>query len=357
MRTVGWLVSPRFDGLAFVLPAVVALALVPLGPWLAPEGETTVPMWVASVLLVDVAHVWSTIWRTYLDPRELRRRPALYVGAPLAAWSLGVLLHLESRATFWTVLAYVAVFHFVRQQYGWMRLYGRRQAGLTRLDRWIDGAAIYAATLYPILWWHARLPRGFEWFVKGDFLSGLVPAGLVTALGPVYALCLGVFFARQLERAVRTGDLALGKLLLVLTTALCWGIGIMVTNTDWAFTVTNVLIHGVPYVAILWVYGRRATHPEGSLLARVFGGGRWLVFYGVVVALAWVEELGWDRLIWHEHPALFPGPELELSRTVEALIVPLLALPQATHYLLDAWIWKTAPQKNPGLARTMALSE
>ena len=33
-----------------------------------------------------------------------------------------------------------------------------------------------------------------------------------------------------------------------------------------------------------------------------------------------------------------PGPVLL------ALVVPLLALPQATHYLLDAWIWKVRPE-------------
>jgi hypothetical protein len=33
--------------------------------------------------------------------------------------------------------------------------------------------------------------------------------------------------------------------------------------------------------------------------------------------------------------------------------VPLLALPQATHYLLDAWIWRV--KGNPELARRLGL--
>jgi hypothetical protein len=65
--------------------------------------------------------------------------------------------------------------------------------------------------------------------------------------------------------------------------------------------------------------------------------------------VAWAEEWGWDRLVWHERAALFPGPGWAASPEALALVVPLLALPQATHYLLDAWIWRT--QGNPGLAR------
>ena len=37
-----------------------------------------------------------------------------------------------------------------------------------------------------------------------------------------------------------------------------------------------------------------------------------------------------------------------------ALLVPLLALPQATHYLLDAWIWKVRPG-NETAAEAMGL--
>ena len=67
---------------------------------------------------------------------------------------------------FWRCLAYLAAFHFVRQQYGFMMLYGRRE----RQRRWIDQAAIYAATLYPLAWWHLH-PRHFDWFIAGDFFT------------------------------------------------------------------------------------------------------------------------------------------------------------------------------------------
>jgi hypothetical protein len=73
------------------------------------------------------------------------------------------------------------------------------------------------------------------------------------------------------------------------------------------------------------------------------------VFVGVTVLLAYVEEGAWDLLVWREHTSLFGGWRLPtLPDEVLAVIVPALILPQATHYVLDAWIWKF-DGSNPGL--------
>lgn len=350
-----WLVSRRFDLWMFLAPALVALLLVPLGPLVAPTGETPLPMWFLAVLMVDVAHVWATLYRTYLDRAELRRRPLLYAGAPLLAYGFGLMLASISFAAFWTGLAYLAVFHFVRQQYGWVALYNRRDPKTGPLDRGIDTFTIYAATLFPLLWWHANLPRAFDWFLPGDFFFGLVPPGLVRILWPIYLGSFVVFAARQLQRRIAGEAFRLGKIVVVTTTALCWGVGIVVSNTDWAFTVTNVLIHGVPYFGIVWVACKRSEggYRRGSLLHFIFRGGRILPFYGILVLLAYTEELGWDRLFWHSAHGLFPGPALRPPDWAALLLLPLLALPQVTHYLLDGFIWKTSAEKNPVVSRVM----
>lgn len=338
-----WLVSRRFDLAAFVAPAALALALVPFADQLAPGGVMPIWAWVGLVLCVDVAHVWSTLYRTYFDKAELRRRPGLYLFAPIVAYGLGLALALNSFQTFWRGMAYLALFHFVRQQYGWMRRYGRLDVALTEWDRHLDAAVIYAATVFPVLWWHAHLPRRFEWFVPEDFIAGL-PEGVVQALWPVYVGLFVLFFGRQAQRARREGFVAWGKLWLVLTTAACWGVGIMVANSDWAFTVTNVIIHGVPYVAFIWVLGRSSAEgfEAGTLNRAIFGGARWLHFLAILGALAYFEEYLWDRLMWQERASLFPGPELSIPEGWVAVLMPLLALPQVTHYLLDGFIWKRA---------------
>ena len=165
--------------------------------------------------------------------------------------------------------------------------------------------------------------------------------------------------ARRLRRAallalLRGATPNWGKHLVVATTAACWYVGIVATDSDYAFTVTNVFIHGVPYFALLWVYTRaRAVETPGSFLALVARLG-FAAFAAAALALAFGEELAWDRLVWHEAPPWFGGLRDAplLGPTARALVVPLLAVPQATHYALDALLWR---QKDAGAASARAL--
>lgn len=345
-----WLFSRRADLLAFGAPALAALILVAASR-AAGIADTPPGLWVLAVVGVDVAHVWSTAYRVYADPVEVRRRPLLYLGVPVLAWAAGAALHLHSAALFWRVLAYAAVFHFVRQQYGWVMLYRRRAGETSRAGRLLDAAAIYIATLYPLLAWHASLPRRFHWFVRGDFVPGLPPA-VAAAARAAHAVILGAYVVRALVTA-RRGAVPWGKHLVVASTAICWWLGIVALDSDLAFTVTNVLIHGVPYVVLVHRYGARRFAGERGPAAAILAAGA-PVFYGILVAVAFAEEGLWDALVWHDHPGLFGAWDLAPGPIALALVVPLLALPQAVHYALDAFIWKVGP-KNPGLRAHLGL--
>jgi hypothetical protein len=346
-----WLFGRGVDLAVFGGSALASLALVALG-WATGILEEDSPewTWIACVLAVDVAHVWSTVFRVYLDGAELRRRPLLYAGVPMLCWLLGAMAYAVSSAAFWTVLAYLAVFHFVRQQYGWVALYRRRAGETAIVDRVLDTATIYAATVGPIVWWHAHLPRRFTWFVPGDFVPGLA-TWLVDALTPVYWGLLAAFVARQAILAMQGRPINAGKVVVVLTTWLCWWLGIVALDGDYAFTVTNVLIHGIPYLALTYRYGRsRASAAPASLIGRVLRFGI-PAFVLVVVLAAFFEEAVWDRYVWHDRSWLF-GEGHTLSDDVLVLLVPLLALPQTTHYVLDAFVWKVR-HGNPRLAEEL----
>jgi len=349
-----WLFSARTDAFAFVAPFVFAITLLALGKVL---GVKSTPPWgfLLCVVMVDVAHVHGTLFRVYLDRAEVMRRPVLYLGAPPLAYALGVALHLYGGGLwFWRVLAYVAVWHFVRQQIGWVALY-RARAGETRdperrLDAWLDPIATYAAALYPLLMWHTHLPRKFSWFVRGDFLPGM-PVFVATVARPLWLATLVVFVARQAQLAITRRGVNTGKVVVILTTYLLWWLGIVAMDQDWAFTVTNVLPHGIPYVVLIAAYSRRRygdpEAPRASFATYLVRSG-FVLAYGFLVALALVEEGFWDRLVWHDHEAIFGEGPL-LSARALAFLVPLLALPQAVHYFLDGRVWKRA--ENPDLGR------
>lgn len=350
-----WIWGARTDAVAFGGPALVALALAALAPRLGLAGEVPGWAWLLFVLVVDVAHVHTTLFRTYFDREELRRRRALYVLLPLLVYALGVALHARSHVLFWRVLAYVAVFHFVRQQVGWVSIYRARAGERDRAGRLFDHAVVYAATLYPIAYWHAHLPRAFHWFDDDDFVPISALTFAMPALRAIHAGLLTAYFARETWRFRAVGFTSWGKHLVVSSTAALWYIGIVATNDDLTFTVTNVLGHGVPYAVLLWMYTKaRGRERPGSLIGAVARAGL-VAFLALVVAIAFAEEALWDRLVWHQRPWLFGGPKSPVplySTTFRTWIVPLLSVPQATHYVLDALLWR---RKDTGRAQSEAI--
>lgn len=302
--------------------------------------------WIPAVLLIDVAHVWSTAFRVYLDPDERRRRPVLYWMVPAIGLAIGIALYSEGELVFWRSLAYLAVFHFIRQQYGWVALYRSRAGERDRLTRWIDTTAIYASTIYPLIYWHTHLPRRFWWFLANDFTS--LPVIIERAAAPIYIVSLGAYAANSLYRAIVHQRINPGKDIVVVTTALCWYIGIIGFNSDYAFTVTNVVIHGVPYFALIYWYARRKLNqsgPRGAL--KLFSKGP-IGFLVALWAVAYIEEMLWDRGVWHDRSWFF-GSAWDLG-SLKLLLVPLLALPQLVHYVLDGFIWRR--KSNPDFSLT-----
>ena len=339
-----WLFSRRIDlgvfGGSFLFSA---LALLIGGQVGVLHAETPGWAWIPVVILCDVSHVWATIFRTYLDPAERRARRRLLTIAPVVGLGGSIALFSLGDGVFWRALAYLAIFHFVRQQYGWVSLY-RAKAGETgRLGLFVDTSAIYAATLYPLAWWHTHLPRHFSWFVMGDVAA--LPPAIMPVATALYACALGIYVMRALSLWIR-GCANPGKDLVVVTTALAWYTGIVVFDSDYAFTVTNVFMHGIPYFALIYVHSR-ARGGSATLAGRLTTSV--VPFLVVLWSIAFAEEWLWDGAVWHDQTWLFgDGWDPKEVSSIRFLVVPLLALPQLTHYVLDGFIWRR--RSNPSVA-------
>lgn len=324
-------------GGSFALPLALVLA-AELGG--VPSRELPEWAFLAFVVGVDVAHVYATLFRSYLDRDELARHPLRYGLVPLLLYAACFALWQQSPLALFRALAYLAVWHFVRQQAGWVALYRASAGDRSLRSRVIDSAAIYAATLYPLLSWHAAPEsRRFAWLMAGDFVNAPWLSRLLPWAQGFWGAALALFLVEQARKAWLARRVEAGKVLLVLGTALTWYVGIVLTNGDFEFTVTNVLPHGVPYLALLYFYARaRQVEAPRVWASRVMAGGA-LAFLGLCLLLALLEEAAWSRWVFHDHPSLF-GEGSGLSGGLVSLVAPLLVLPQATHYALDGLLWR-----------------
>lgn len=351
-RAQPWIYSRWLDGAFILAPPFAALLLVALLPGIFQHGagDVNLAWWVVLVLFVDVSHVYSTIYRTYFDSAALRQRPALYLLVPVLSWVGGVALYMVGSLVFWRVMAYLAVYHFVRQQYGFLRIYSRKETQ-PRWGRVVDNVMIYAATIYPLCYWHLTGPLQFNWFVEHDFFY-LPAAGVAQTLGIAYGIIVVVYTVKVAWQSIQDQFFNLPKQALVLGTALSWYFGIVYFKGDLAFTLLNVVSHGIPYMALIWAHGRKHYYrPAGgkSFLGLVFSNRGIWIFLGVIGLLAFVEEGCWDGFIWREHTRFFSLfqslPALD-EGWMMALVVSLLAVPQVTHYVLDGFIWRMQKGKN-----------
>ncbi len=336
--------------ICFILPDNVLSANVPL--W----------VWVVFVIGIDVSHVWSTIFRTYLDKEEFNNHKRLLIGSPILVFLVSFLLAGISQSFFWTALAYLAVYHFVKQQYGFLRIYKAKFGQFYQQvlkDEWM----IYLTMLYPIIYWHLSPKRNFVWFTEGDFflLNGLITDSIynsVTAvINVVYWLLIIGWVLQELTNN-KGGNKPFGKILWLVTTAGNWFIGIVYFNSDLAFTLTNIVAHGIPYMALVFFYVEKKKVIKGrSKLRNGLVVANVVLMLVVVLFLAFGEEFLWDTWLYRDNTEFFSrfvpfsGSKFE-TRWLQAFAFGLLTVPQATHYVLDGFIWK-GNKKNPYVKKVL----
>jgi hypothetical protein len=346
-----WLNSLQLDGLFILSPPFIALLIVSLFPERF-KNSAAMPLiyWVVLIVMVDVAHVYSTLYRTYFRPLALKQQPVLVI-IPLICYVCGIALYAIDGMIFWRVLAYLAVFHFIRQQYGFLRLYSRKEQHGT-LITYIDTITIYTATIYPLAYWHLTTGRKFNWFIDGDFVLFQIPHALQLSTA-IYLLVILIYVIKETWLIIKNREINIPRNLLVLGTLLSWYFGIVYFNGDMAFTTLNVVSHGIPYMALIWIVERRQFNKqiagENSIRRLTFNTSIGiLIFVGLLILLAYLEEGLWDGFVWREHPgffSLFKNLPLIKDNVALVLLVPLLALPQSTHYVLDGFIWKMKKTK------------
>lgn len=291
--------------------------------------------WLLLIVFIDVAHVYATLFKTYLVKEEFEKRKKLLLLLPILCFLIGFVLFLFGAKIFWSVLAYIAVFHFIRQQYGFMRLYSRKEIK-TKWTIFLDNLFIYTATVYPMIFWFMSPSRKFTWFVENEFISYQNPL-LLQFFTWMYYSILAFYVVRTLYIAIKTGYFNIPKNVIIIGTILSWYFGIVYFNNDLIFTLLNVVSHGLPYMALVYFNQNNNKHsfqiPKLSSLLGI------LTYIGILLFLAFTEEYLWEILVWNEHFNFNKGMDYLVPWQI--VLVPLLTVPQFTHYVLDGYIWKS----------------
>lgn len=333
-----WIHKAKTDLLFIVGPSFFVLGIIFMFQDYITEIENDYSFytWLFLIVFIDVAHVYATLFKTYFVADEFQKKKKLLILLPIVCFAISMVLFSFGSLVFWSFLAYVAVFHFIRQQYGFMRLYARNEEK-TKISVFIDNLAIYAATVYPMLFWFLSPNRKFNWFVEDEFFH-FENQNLLEILFWVYIGILVIYVVRTAFISFKKRFFNVPKNSIILGTALSWYFGIVYFNDDLIFTLLNVVSHGIPYMALVYFREVESKVDSGSGVFSFLKSYNAVFIYALILlGIAFSEEFLWEFFVWNENISVsnfdFSGWQF--------VLVPLLSVPQFTHYLLDGFIWKS----------------
>ena len=165
-----WIINSREDLIWFIGSVASSYALLIL---YVAGALPLIPMVAGWAILIDAPHVFGTFSRTYFDASEWKTRKRLMLGS-LLFFAVGpAMVLLGVGFTFFFIAALWAYYHLVKQHYGFMVLYKKKNNDLAPVDNALDRLLLMFAFNYPFVAFiasdpsaMAHVPPLLRWFAN-----------------------------------------------------------------------------------------------------------------------------------------------------------------------------------------------
>jgi len=336
-----WIISARDDAIWFIGSVVSSYALLVL---YVSRVVPLVPMVVAWAILIDAPHVFGTFSRTYFDRTERKNRARLLWGS-LLFFAVGPVLVLASAGfVFFFVAALWAYYHLVKQHYGFMVLYKKKNGDLARVDNVLDRLLLLFAFNYPFVEFIARDPQAMV-RVPAVLRGGVNGFSKLLLAGTI--LLFVVWLGRQIQRAIAGEPLNVPKYLLLAAAIPMHWIVLLTPMPHKPIAIVAILTiyHNFQYHRLIWFHNQK--YAKGT--REQYGGAelisRRLLFYVVFGILFGVIYQGPRQILGY----------LGLQNAAQPLAVQLgisfLWGYAFIHYYLDSKIWRV--RRDPSVSKAL----
>jgi hypothetical protein len=353
-----WIISAREDLIWFI--GSVASSYLLLGLYVT-GVLPLIPMVAGWAILIDAPHVFGTFSRTYFDKSEWKMRKRLMLGS-LVFFVIGpALVLLGAGFTFFFVAALWAYYHLVKQHYGFMVLYKKKNNDLAPIDNALDRLLLMFAFNYPFVQFIASDPTAMA-RVPPVLRSGVNAVALVLLIGTIV---LGLpWLGRQLQRAILRQPLNVPKYLLLGAAIPMHWVALFTPMAAKPIALVAILTiyHNLQYHRLIWFHNKKyagaqdARGPQARMPALQYGPAafisRRLIYYlafGILFGIIYQgprQYLGYLNLHTGDSPAALSTP-IQLG-------VAFLWGYAFIHYYLDSKIWRVRRDPAVGQALKMA---
>jgi hypothetical protein len=250
-----WIISAR-DDLVWLIGSVASSYLL-LALYVA-GVLPLVPMVAAWAILIDAPHVFGTFSRTYFDRSERQNRKRLLLGS-LLFFAVGPLMVLAGLAlVFFFLAALWAYYHLVKQHYGFMVLYKKKNNDLAAVDNALDRLLLLFAFNYPFVAFIANDPEAMK-RVPAALQSGVNGLALILLAGTIVLAI--AWAARQIQRWITRQPLNVPKyLLLAAAIPMHWVVLLTpMPHKPIAIVAILTIYHNLQYHRLIWFHNQKYT--------------------------------------------------------------------------------------------------
>jgi hypothetical protein len=278
---LGWIINKRDDLIWFIGSVVTSYAFLAANLVLVKLGLSVMIMTWIWALGFDGPHVFGTISRTYADSEERRKRAKLYYGT-LSLFLLGPALVLAGQArllgtdvwgpAFFFFASMWAYYHLVKQHYGFMILYKKKNADLAEIDNLIDRAFILLGMTYPFVRFLTHSYAAKE-RLEGMGLSAQSESvwWFEALVFSAFIISLILFAGRQAQRFYLRKPINIPKLLLLgAAVPMHWIVLRMLEPVQppsaaaLAAVATLTIYHNIQYHRIIWFHNQNKYARQGA---------------------------------------------------------------------------------------------
>jgi hypothetical protein len=356
-----WIISAHDDLIWFIGSVVSSYLLL----FLYVKGILPLVVMAAGwAILIDAPHVFGTFSRTYFDRAERKNRARLLWGS-LLFFAIGPLMvWVGAGFVFFFVAALWAYYHLVKQHYGFMILYKKKNSDLATVDNILDRLLLLFAFNYPFVEFIARDPEAMA-RVPSALRGGV--SGLSSILFFSTVMLGIVWLGRQLQRAISGEPLDVPKYLLLAAAIPMHWIVLLTPMPHKPIAIVAILTiyHNFQYHRLIWFHnqkynaatrGSSSTVKEGSSLATEYGAAslisRSLIYYIAFGILFGIIYQGPRQLLGYVSFQNANAGATEQSFLIQ-LGISFLWGYAFIHYYLDAKIWRIRRDANVGKALNM----
>lgn len=357
-----WIISAR-DDLIWLIGSVVSSYLLLI---LYVKGVLPlVPMVALWAILIDAPHVFGTFSRTYFDRTERQNRKRLLWGS-LLFFAVGpIMVFAGLGLVFFFIAALWAYYHLVKQHYGFMVLYKKKNNDLAAIDNALDRLLLLFAFNYPFVAFIAADPEAMK-RVPAALHSGVNFAAIILLAGTIV---LGVaWLGRQLQRAITGAALNVPKYLLLAAAIPMHWIVLLTPMPHKPIAIVAILTiyHNLQYHRLIWFHNKKYTRnssvltgsaggpPASSELRQKYGAAEFIsrrLLYYIAFGILF-------GLIYQGPRQILGYMNLQNGDGVQPFAIQLgisfLWGYAFIHYYLDSKIWRVRRDPSVGKALNMA---